>query len=68
MLAVNGYYDGNFCLLEEKVSKKPQKVIMNEPRRSVGVCDPTLKNHLFSGAQGFPGNAKLGARVVVILL
>lgn len=28
MLAVNGYYDGNVCLVEEKVSKKPQKVII----------------------------------------
>ena len=28
MLAVNGYYDGNVCLVEERVSKKPQKVII----------------------------------------
>ena len=28
MLAVNGYYDGNVCLIEERVSKKPQKVII----------------------------------------
>lgn len=28
MLAVNGYYDGNVCRIEEKVFKKPQKVII----------------------------------------
>lgn len=28
MLAVNGYYDGNVCLLEEQVTQKPQKVII----------------------------------------
>ena len=28
MLAVNGYYDGNVCLVKEKVSQKPQKVII----------------------------------------
>ena len=27
MLAVNGYYDGNVCVLEEQVTEKPQKVI-----------------------------------------
>lgn len=28
MLEVNGYYDGNVCLVGERVSKKPQKVII----------------------------------------
>lgn len=28
MLAVNGYYDGNVCVLEEQVTEKPQKVII----------------------------------------
>lgn len=28
MLAVNGYYDGNVCLLEEQVTQEPQKVII----------------------------------------
>ena len=28
MLAENGYYDGNVCVVEEKVSKKPQRVII----------------------------------------
>ena len=28
MLSVNGYYDGNVCLVEERVSIKPQKVII----------------------------------------
>ena len=28
MLAVNGYYDGNVCLVKEKFSQKPQKVII----------------------------------------
>lgn len=34
MLAVNGYYDGNVCILEDHVSEKPQKVIitfLNKP-------------------------------------
>lgn len=28
MLAVNGYYDGNVCLIKEKITQKPQKVII----------------------------------------
>lgn len=28
MLAVNGYFDGNVCLVQERVTQKPQKVII----------------------------------------
>lgn len=28
MLSVNGYYDGNVCVLKDKVSEKPQEVIV----------------------------------------
>lgn len=28
MLAVNGYFDGNVCLVDEKIDQKPQKVII----------------------------------------
>jgi len=28
MLAVNGYYDGNVCVLDEQVAERPQKVII----------------------------------------
>ena len=28
MLAVNGYFDGNVCRIDERVFKKPQKVII----------------------------------------
>ena len=28
MLAVNGYFDGNVCLVDEKINQKPQKVII----------------------------------------
>ena len=34
MLAVNGYYDGNVCVIKEKVSVQPQEVIitfLNKP-------------------------------------
>ena len=34
MLAVNGYYDGNVCVINEKVSVQPQEVIitfLNKP-------------------------------------
>ena len=38
MLAVNGYYDGNVCVLEEEVAERPQKVIitfLNQPFENV---------------------------------
>lgn len=28
MLAVRGYFDGNVCLVDEKINQKPQKVII----------------------------------------
>lgn len=28
MLAVNGYYDGNVCVIKEKISVQPQEVII----------------------------------------
>lgn len=34
MLVVNGYYDGNVCVPDEKINKKPQKVsitFLDEP-------------------------------------
>jgi hypothetical protein len=30
MLAVNGYYDGNVCVIKEKISVQPQEVITSE--------------------------------------
>lgn len=33
MLSVNGYYDGNVCVLKDKVSEKPQEVIVTFLRK-----------------------------------
>lgn len=33
MLSVNGYYDGNVCILKDKVSEKPQDVIVTFLRK-----------------------------------
>lgn len=33
MLSVNGYYDGNVCILRDKVSEKPQEVIVTFLRK-----------------------------------
>lgn len=33
MLSVNGYYDGNVCILKDKVQEKPQEVIVTFLRK-----------------------------------